>query len=231
MSVINSLRANPIVVMQRNHFYVGNIDSQIVCKGSAVWLEPHLEKYDFGNKMAGHKVYRLDVRYIRGVGYDYYFPFTPKSYGTVFIPDKLLHFRPVCVTMGMNGCALEVRYFDGKGYGFYHDADGAYSHKIAQNEGGTLVCRIEANVYYDDDLADAVIGKGLLYKIPLTPAIYFICVYDGTLWHVFASGVVTNSQNGKVYKVFWPVDNTVHPKEYKRYFGIFNACTHLIKRD
>lgn len=231
MSIIDNLRANPIVVMQRNHFYIGEIDFNIACKGSAVMLEPYLEKYDFDDDMAGHKIHRLNVIYNRGLGYDYYYPFIHNGYGTVFVPDKLLPFRPVCVTMGMNGCALEVRYFAGKGYGFYHDADGKYSQAIAQNDGGTLVCRIEANVYHDDDLAEAVAIKGVRHKIPLTMATYFISVYDGTLWHVFASGVVTNSQTRKVYKVFWPVDKTAHPNERKRYFGIFNAHIPLIKRD
>ena len=110
-------------------------------------------------------------------GRDFYFPWKHNYAAYVGVSNP----RDGCIVMtaGMNGCALEVRYSDGRYY-FYHD-DGGRSMNTANNQFQTI-CRITENSY----LNIRALEQGV--KIHANTIYQFICVYLNYSWHVGCMG-------------------------------------------
>lgn len=148
-----------------------------------------------------------------GNGTDYYFPFVKGRAANVTVQATSLAEGAIVTTVGMNGCALEVRYSQGS-YIFYHDSDGnSMSDTTAQ---GHQVCRITANDYWDDvaykEYMDMYFGQWI--------ACQFICVYSKGIWHVGCFGFSFDGSN-KIQKIIAPRNG--------KYRGFFNDTTSVIK--
>lgn len=110
----------------------------------------------------------------------YYFPYIQQNAGNVSIPDFNIPEGTIAATGGMNGCALEVRYYN-KAYYFYHDANGV--NMPPMRDGEVQLCRITSPDYWNNNAAV------LAVQSQSTPIVQFICIYRHGCWHIGAFGL------------------------------------------
>ena len=135
------LRISPMETMRNYAFHVDVMLSlpgrQLY--GVPVFLTESTDEYT---------IHHLTTRMAAGNAQDYYYPYIGGDVGRVLVSQPTN--GTIVVTIGMNGCALEVRY-SAAGFTFYHDADGKQmNHKV--HDGGVTRCRIEADDYWNPEL-------------------------------------------------------------------------------
>lgn len=142
----------------------------------------------------------------------YFFPYIQNDVG--YVDVQFPKDGTIVLTPPMNGCALEVRFFHG--YTFYHDANGRNMNKVQQLK-GSLLCRIEAEAYWDDEKYGVCAPKAL-------PAVQFVCVYLKQMWYVGAFGLQLKPKGlnqNELCGVFEPIGG--------RFRGCFNSIQYLTK--
>ena len=162
-------------------------------------------------------------------GDDCYFPYVD-GVGRVDVPEYKLVCRPIVITDGMNGCALEVRQFEDGSFRFYHDKNCLHADEIAK-DGGKRICRIEADGYMSADYTRELDRKAAKVKELQFPAVFFMCVYAEGCWHLLASGVCFGADLCKIvpYVTFDTEDSAVSESHKLRYYGVFSGRYPLIR--
>ena len=110
----------------------------------------------------------------------YYFPYIRQKAGNVSIPNINIPEGTIVATGGMNGCALEVRYYN-DAYYFYHDANGV--NMPLMKDGEVQLCRITSTDYWNEDAAMLAVQN------QSTPIVQFVCIYRHKRWHIGAFGL------------------------------------------
>lgn len=138
------------------------------------------------------------------LGRDYFFPYKGSTAGKVSVPHP--SDGTIAITIGMTGCALEIRKTEND-YVFYHDADGNALSRL--HEVGKTIYRIESADYWTDEMEE--IAK----ENPC--AVQFMCVYASGKWHIGCFGFeLSRENNDRGHKT---ILQCLTPKSGRKYLG------------
>ncbi len=200
------LITDPVSVLKRKSFW---LPEHSITEGSPVEIK--------ASSYPWSKYYTLKLE---SGDSSFYFPYlgTGKA-GKVNVHLSKCYDGTIAITAPMNGCALEVRYnYDTLNYAFYHDMNGVSMPPLI-HESEKLVCRIEANAYWDGNEIKNIIERKHI-AMPY-PSVQFICVYKSGLWHVGCSGIILSGQN-RVQEIFTPKGG-----KYRGYFDLMNPLIQM----
>lgn len=206
--IIDELRRDPEYILRNQYFFLDYNIRHYGIEGGTVLLSPNDDSIP--------NLTRINIVPLTPSldGDDLFFPYVNQGAG--FVVANRLFEGMIVITSQMNGCALDVRYKEGK-YVFYHDANGR--NMPSNPSPGRQLCRIEDNYYWGDELTDVTRGCTM-------GVVQFVCVYSRGFWHVGAFGFAITQKDRSTHIV--NIVKKVPLKHGNTYIGCFNDSRRLI---